>query len=151
MVRFPVDFRNFDSHAFGDLGNKNFQFFQYRSSQTLLAKLSSKNHVVVQREDTVCLSAKVVVSQDFHPRLEELETLARRAVKRMLRDRSKASTKDYPELPSVLAKALVRKYQRNAKMRSIKNIVLPVCGDKGRQVKMAWKKAACKRGSDESC
>jgi IS605 OrfB family transposase len=54
----------------------------------------------------------------------------------MLKERDKSSTTDYPELPSVLAKALIRKYQRNGKCEKLNRIVLPVCGDKGKQVKL---------------
>lgn len=53
----------------------------------------------------------------------------------MIANRDKRSSKDYPTLPCVLSKSLLRKYQRNKKLRSVKNLVLPVCGDKGKQVK----------------
>ena len=36
----------------------------------------------------------------------------------------------------VLSKSLIAKYQRNKKLTSVKRLVLPVCGDKGRQVKI---------------
>ena len=54
----------------------------------------------------------------------------------MLEDRTKTSSKFYKEIPCVLAKSLSSKYQRNKKLKSIKSLVLPVCGDKGKQVKM---------------
>jgi putative transposase len=62
--------------------------------------------------------------------------LAQPAVKLMVANRDKRSSKDYPTLPCVLSKSLLRKYQRNKKLRSVKNLVLPVCGDKGRQIKL---------------
>jgi len=54
----------------------------------------------------------------------------------MLRRRGESSSKYYKEIPCVVAKSLIAKYQRNAKCRSIKSLVLPVCGDKGRQIKL---------------
>jgi len=54
----------------------------------------------------------------------------------MLEDRTKTSSKFFKEIPCVLAKSLISKYQRNKKLKSIKNLVLPVCGDKGKQVKI---------------
>lgn len=54
----------------------------------------------------------------------------------MLAHRSDTSSKYYPELPSVIAKSLVAKYQRNRKCKAVKNFVLPICGDKGKQIKL---------------
>jgi putative transposase len=54
----------------------------------------------------------------------------------MLEDRTKSSSKYYKEIPCVLAKSLISKYQRNKKLKHVKNLVLPVCGDKGKQVKI---------------
>jgi putative transposase len=54
----------------------------------------------------------------------------------MLEDRTKSSSKYYKEIPCVLAKSLISKYQRNKKLKQVKNLVLPVCGDKGKQVKI---------------
>jgi len=54
----------------------------------------------------------------------------------MLKRRWESSTKYYPELPSVIAKALIQKYQRNLKCKSIRNLVLPICSDKGREIKI---------------
>jgi IS605 OrfB family transposase len=54
----------------------------------------------------------------------------------MLLDREKSSTKDYPGLPSVVAKGLINKYQRNHKCREILHISVPISGDCGRQVKL---------------
>lgn len=54
----------------------------------------------------------------------------------MLQDRTLNSTKYYKELPSVIAKGLVLKYQKNRKCKSVKNVVLPISGDKGRVIKL---------------
>ena len=53
----------------------------------------------------------------------------------MLRDRSLSGSKYYPELPWVISKSLIAKYQRNMNLKVVTNVVLPICGDKGRQIK----------------
>jgi len=55
---------------------------------------------------------------------------------RMLHLREASSSKYYPEVPCVIAKSLITKYQRNEKLVTAKNIVLPICGDKGKQIKL---------------
>lgn len=79
---------------------------------------------------------KLKLDSDLWPRLEELSEAASACVRRMLRNRQMSSTADYPELPSVLSKALIRKYQRNVKCKAVKRMVLAVCGDKGKQIKL---------------
>ena len=93
-------------------------------------------NVMDQKELTMCLTFKVVVPHWFTSRLEELVKNAKVCINRMLQDRTKSSSKYYKEIPCVLAKSLISKYQRNKKLKSVKNLVLPVCGDKGRQVKL---------------
>jgi len=83
-----------------------------------------------------CLTFKVVVPHNLTPILDELYQKASVCVNRMLEDRTKSSSKYYKEIPCVLAKSLISKYQRNKKLKQVKNIVLPVCGDKGKQVKI---------------
>jgi putative transposase len=77
----------------------------------------------------------MVVPHSFTPRLEELYKQAELCTARMLKNRDKSSSKYYKEIPCVLAKSLISKYQRNKKLKKIKSLVLPVCGDKGKQVK----------------
>jgi IS605 OrfB family transposase len=79
---------------------------------------------------------KIKLLPHFWPRLDELSKVAAACASRMLKNRAACSTKDYPELPSVLAKALVRKYQRNQECRNVTRLVLAVCGDKGKQLKL---------------
>jgi IS605 OrfB family transposase len=79
---------------------------------------------------------KVKIPCEYWPRLEALNQAAQVSVHKMLDDRSKDTSKFYPEIPCVLAKALIRKYQRNPKCERVQNLVLPVCGDKGKQVKL---------------
>jgi IS605 OrfB family transposase len=50
--------------------------------------------------------------------------------------RDRRSSKYYPDIPCVIAKSLIAKYQRNSRCHSVKRIVLPICGDKGRQIKL---------------
>ncbi len=54
----------------------------------------------------------------------------------MLRRRSDSSSKFYPEIPCVVSKSLISKYQRNKKCRGVSNLVIPICGDKGKQIKL---------------
>jgi IS605 OrfB family transposase len=54
----------------------------------------------------------------------------------MLVHREQCSSKFYPEIPSVIAKGLISKYQRNKKCKKVTNLVLPICGNKGRQIKL---------------
>ena len=54
----------------------------------------------------------------------------------MLVRRELSSSKFYPEVPCVIAKSLVAKYQRNKRCRAVRNLVLPLCGDKGTQIKL---------------
>lgn len=78
----------------------------------------------------------VKVPAVFKPRLDGLLASAFEAVKQMLSDRAKASSKFYPGIPCVVAKSLITKYQRNPRCYSVKSLVMPICGDKGKQVKM---------------
>jgi hypothetical protein len=61
---------------------------------------------------------------------------ARICVDRMMENRERASSAFYPEIPCVIAKSLIAKYQRNQKCKVAKNLVLPICGDKGKQIKL---------------
>src|SRR5437016_8219986 len=54
----------------------------------------------------------------------------------MLARRMESSSKYYKELPCVIAKSLIAKYQKNKKCKQVSNLVLPVCGDKGKQIKL---------------
>ncbi len=86
--------------------------------------------------NTACLTFKTKIPKKFHPNLEELHKKSSLCVKRMIKDRSKSSTKYYKDIPSVVAKGLINKYQRNKKCKSVKRLVLSICGDKGTRVKM---------------
>jgi putative transposase len=104
--------------------------------QTFISKLGYKYDVVYEKEFTVCLTSKVVIPHELTPFLDDLYQRTGICVNRMLEDRTKSSSKYYKEIPCVLAKSLISKYQRNKKLKQVKNLVLPVCGDKGKQVKI---------------
>jgi len=104
--------------------------------QNFIAKLGHKYDMVDEKELTMCLTFKVVVPHNLTPVLDGLYQKASICVNRMLEDRTKSSSKYYKEIPCVLAKSLISKYQRNKKLKQVKNLVLPVCGDKGKQVKI---------------
>jgi hypothetical protein len=53
----------------------------------------------------------------------------------MLAHREQKSSRFYPEIPSVIAKSLIAKYQRNKRCQAATNLVLPLVGDQGRQIK----------------
>ena len=88
-----------------------------------------------QAVETVTCCIKVPVPDSLAVTLETLEPLARICVDRMLVHRERSSSAFYPELPCVIAKSLIAKYQRNKKCKVVTNLVLPLCGDKGRQIK----------------
>jgi len=54
----------------------------------------------------------------------------------MLHLREASSSKYYTEIPCVVAKSLITKYQRNAKCVTVSHPVIPICGDKGKQIKL---------------
>jgi hypothetical protein len=86
--------------------------------------------------ETVTCCIQVPVPDSLAVTLETLEPLARICVDRMLVHRERSSSAFYPELPCVIAKSLIAKYQRNKKCKVETNLVLPLCGDKGRQIKL---------------
>lgn len=54
----------------------------------------------------------------------------------MLTRRDLSSSKHYKDIPCVVAKSLIAKYQRNPKCKKITSLVIPICGDKGKQIKL---------------
>lgn len=84
---------------------------------------------------TVICCVTILIPAELAHALEALLPVALRSARRMLNRRGESSSKHYPELPCVISKGLMAKYQRNPKCRSIRKLVLPVCGDKGRQIK----------------
>jgi putative transposase len=92
--------------------------------------------VVGQPVLTVVVTNKVFVPHSLTPILDSLLPKCQVEVKKMLEDRSKNSSKYYPDLPCVVSKSLISKYQKNSKCRSVKRLAIQICGDKGKQVKL---------------
>src|SRR5438309_527460 len=86
--------------------------------------------------DTVACCIKVKIPDSYRTALDTIEPFAKICVKRMLAHRERTSSAFYPEVPCVIVKSLVAKYQRNKKCKAVRNIVLPICGDKGKQIKL---------------
>lgn len=85
----------------------------------------------------ITVTQLVKIPENFRVKLDSLAVNARSAVNEMLANRDKTSSKYYPDIPCVIAKSLITKYQRNHRCQSVKRIVLPICGDKGKQIKVA--------------
>ena len=81
------------------------------------------------------VTGKVFVPRHLERILDDLYPVAKKCVQRMLKNRKETSSKFYPEIPCVVSKSLVAKYQRNLKLKTISRLVLPICGDKGKIVK----------------
>lgn len=79
---------------------------------------------------------KTLVPVEHNAWLDALAAASTAVVRRMLANRTETSSKFYKEVPCVVAKSLSAKYQRNAKCKAVTRICLPVCGDKGKQVKL---------------
>jgi IS605 OrfB family transposase len=100
-------------------------------------KLDTKHDVHGQVVDTVACTVKVQIPDTFSGLLWDLHRRSSAAVVEMLAHRDKSSSANYSTIPSVVAKSLITKYQRNTKCKSVSNVVIPICGDKGRQIKMS--------------
>lgn len=136
VVSLAADFVNLDANMSGGKKNSGNGKVKSFTRQYSLAKLGDKNAVVCERKDAMCLSLQVPVPVEFSHVLDALLLKSQVAVKSMLADRNKRSSADYPGIPCVISKSLIAKYQRNRKCKSVRNVVLPICGDKGRQIKI---------------
>jgi putative transposase len=84
----------------------------------------------------VC-TVKVKVPDTLAHGLDDLLIRCGLAVERMLSHRGWFSSKYYGDLvPCVVSKSLIAKYQKNPKCQRVQNLVIPVCGDKGKQIKL---------------
>lgn len=95
--------------------------------------------VVVSSKPAACgvVTYKVKIPVGHFPSLDALAAKSESVLKRMLANRKETSSKHYKEVPCVIAKSLSAKYQRNAKCVAVRRICLQICGDKGKQVKLA--------------
>jgi len=82
------------------------------------------------------LTFKIKIPDHLVTSLENLYPMAKKCVDRMIENRDLKSSFYYKEIPCALSKSLISKYQRNKKLKKVKNLVIPICGDKGRQVKI---------------
>jgi IS605 OrfB family transposase len=95
-----------------------------------------KKEVRGQVVNTAACTVKIKIATTLADRLDSLLFDIAPCVNRMLRNRDEASSKYYPEIPCVVSKSLIAKYQRNHKCLTVSNLVIPVCGDKERQIKV---------------
>ena len=107
-----------------------------QSIEYMTTELNTPDDVIGKPVATMACCFKTLISDELAHDLKEIETQCRSVVKRMLANRSETSSKFYKEVPCVVAKSLSAKYQRNPKCKSVKRIVIPVCGDKGKQIKI---------------
>ena len=98
-----------------------------------MAKFNKNYSVPEASVATLCV--KIAVPSEHWSKLDELFDLSKPAVERMLQNRKESSSKYYKEIPCVLSKSLIAKYQANTKCKTVKRLMLPVCGDKGKQIK----------------
>ncbi len=103
----------------------------------MATELDYQDNVIDEPKDTVATCAVISIPDSFAPVLDVLLLRTRQHVlPRMLHLRECSSSKYYPEVPCVISKSLIAKYQRNKKLVTVRHIVLPICGDKGRQIKL---------------
>jgi IS605 OrfB family transposase len=85
---------------------------------------------------TMARCIKFKVPSSLYCVLEELYQKSLGVAREMLKHRELSSSKHWKVVPCVVAKGLSVKYQHNLKCRNIKSLVIPICGDKGKQVKL---------------
>ena len=121
----------------GDAREQSNQVIHTGRIQHLTTELYDEDDVEDKPMDTVATCCVVSVPDSFAPVLDVLLLRVRKYVlPRMLHLRECSSSKFYTEIPCVVAKSLITKYQRNKKLVTVKSIVLPICGDKGKQIKL---------------
>ena len=101
--------------------------------------MNTEHDVDSQVIDTVACTVKVKVPDAFAGLLNDLRSRSLVAVRQMLAHRDQTSSKYYTTVPCVVAKSLITKYQNNKKCKSVQNVVIPICGDKGKIVKITDK------------
>ena len=135
MISFPVPLHNLAALFHCEPFHGSFKKVSLLRSECMPSKLSTQNDVHGQVENTVACTFKIKIPDTLTHRLDSLRPLVVGAVSQMLGNRDQSSSKHYPQIPSVIAKSLIAKYQRNLKCRSVGNVIIPICGDKERQVK----------------
>ena len=69
--------------------------------------------------NTVTCCTKIKIPDSFEGHLNSLLERASLCVDSMLSDRKLSSSKYYPQIPSVIAKSLIAKYQKNKKCKVV--------------------------------
>lgn len=138
-VIFPtVDLGNFALNFRGNLTYSLEQKVSLLRGEYMPPKLGTENDVHREVIDAVTCCVKVKIPDTLAHGLDPLLERAKIAVKRMLSDRTLSSSKYYADLvPCVISKSLITKYQRNPQCKNVDRPVLPICGDKGKQIKVA--------------
>ena len=102
-----------------------------------MPKLCADHDVHRQVVNTVACTLKIKIPDTLAHGLDALLTQSGLAVERMLAHRDWSSSKYYRDLvPCVVSKSLIAKYQKNPQCKRVTNLVIPICGDKGRQIKL---------------
>lgn len=135
MVLFAVVLRDLDIVCSGDLLHTGAEKVSLLRSECMPPKLRTEDDVHGQVVNTVACTIKIKIPDTLAHRLNSLLADVAPCVQRMLRNRGESSSKYYPEIPCVISKSLIAKYQRNPKCRTVSSLIIPICGDKERQIK----------------
>jgi hypothetical protein len=137
MVDVTVNLSDFAVAFGGQLPQDLVQKVSPLSGECRMAKFRTKDDVSRQVIDAVACCVKVKIPDTLAHGLDDLLARCGMAVERMLYDRTMTSSKYYADLvPCVVSKSLICKYQKNQKCKRVRNLVIPVCGDKGKQIKL---------------
>jgi IS605 OrfB family transposase len=137
MVDVTVSLSDFAVAFGGQLPQDLTQKVSPLSGECRMAKFRTKDDVSRQVVDAVACCVKVKIPDTLAHGLDDLLARCGMAVERMLYDRTMTSSKYYADLvPCVVSKSLISKYQKNLKCKQVRNLVTPVCGDKGKQIKL---------------
>lgn len=101
----------------------------------MVTELSDNNNVISKQKLTMTLCSKIRIDDHFTSVLDNLMVRVQSSIVNMLADRTKTSSKFFKDIPCVIAKSLIVKYQKNKKCKEVKNLVIPVSSDKGRVIK----------------
>ena len=125
MVALCSEFNHFTVEFLGDSSYTSMNKGLPLCGECMCSKLSTENHVHGQAVETVTCTVKLKIPDRLRHRLDSMLPVVELCIKRMLRDRALSSSKYYPELPCVISKSLIAKYQRNKKLKVVTNVVLP--------------------------
>jgi putative transposase len=136
VIALAVNLRNFAVALRSELTQDLEQKISPLSGEYMPTKFCTENDVSRQVVDAVACCVKVKIPDTLAHGLEDLLVRCSSAVERMLSDRNLSSSKYYSDLlPCVVSKSLITKYQKNSKCKRVRNLVIPICGDKGKQIK----------------